>query len=377
MRVLLVSRSLEVGGAERQMVTLARGLRRGGHHVSMAVFYGGGCFEADLRADGVPIHDLGKRGRWDTFRCLARLARLVRSERPDVVHAYPGPSVFAAALKPLFPSVKVVWGIRSANSDLSAYDWVTRVAPRLEALVSPLADAIVANSHAARRQAVANGMSERKIVVIPNGIDCERFRPDPAGRERLRTKWGVLPGAPLVGMVARLDPVKNHPTFLRAAARVAERRVDARFVCVGGGGQPSYERALDRLASELGLTGQLTLAGELGVSSAVYSALDVAVLSSDAESFPNVVAEAMACGTPVVVTNTGDMALIVGDTGAVVPPRDPAALADAILATLERTRVAGGVLSARARARIEHEYSVARLIDRTAQALERVLAGSC
>jgi glycosyltransferase involved in cell wall biosynthesis len=374
LRILLLTRSLGFGGAERQLVTLARGLRRGGHHVAVAIFYGGGAFEEELRADGIPLHHLAKRGRWDTLPFLAKLARVVHAERPDVVHTSNGGNVFAAALKPLFPSVKVVWGLRSAMSDLSAYDWVMRAAPRLESLVSPLADAIVANSHAARRHAVATGMNGGKIVVIPNGIDCEHFRPDPDGGARVRAEWGVPPAARLVGMVARLDPVKNHRTFLRAAARVAAAREDVRFVCVGGGGA-AYRDGLERLAAELRLGDRLVWAGERKVTRAVYGALDVAVLSSDSESFPNAVAEAMACGKPVVVTDAGDMPLIVADTGAVVPPRDPGALARGVLELLERTEAQGTTLPVRARARIEGEFSVPLLVQRTERALRRVVGG--
>lgn len=369
-RILFLSASLVSGGAERQIVALARGLRDRGHHVAVAVFYGGGRFEEPLRSSGVPIHDLGRRGRWD-LRFWPRLARLVGAERPDAVLAYlGGPNIFAALLKPVHPRVKIVWGVRSAMSDLRAYGWATRITPPIHAAVSVLADAVVANSHAARRQSIAEGIDGGKILVIPNGIDCECFRPDVEGRDRVRREWGVGEGTSLVGMVARLDPVKNHAAFLDAAARVAASARDVHFVCVGGGDE-RYRQALAERASARALAGRLTWAGDRSVTREVYSALDLAVLSSDSESFPNVVAEAMACGTPVVVTDAGDMPLIVGDTGVVVSPRDPEALARGILESLA-TRVGQ---RERVRARIEREYSVERLVTRTEQALERILAG--
>jgi glycosyltransferase involved in cell wall biosynthesis len=376
MRILFLSASLESGGAERQLVALARGLRRGGHETAVAVLYGGGPFADDLRGAGVPLHALGRRSRWD-LRFLPRLARLVRSERPDAILTYlGGPNVFAAISKPLFPSVKVVWGLRSAMHELPAAprgDWLRAIAPRVESLVSGLADAIVANSHAARSEAMARGMDGAKIFVVPNGIDCAFFRPDAAGRARVRAEWGIPERAPLVGMVARLDPVKNHAAFLAAAAMVAAARADARFVCVGRGEGP-YRGELARMAQGLGLADRLTWAGERSVTSAVHSALDVAVLSSDSESFPNAVAEAMACGTPVVATDTGDLALLVGDTGVVVPRRDPAALASGILRTLDRLD-AGDQLRGRTRERIEREYSVELLVARTERTLREVVGG--
>jgi len=373
MRILFLLRGLNVGGAQRQLVGVARGLRRAGHDVAVAVFYGGGVFEADLRGDGIPIHDLARSGRWDTVRCLVRLVRIVRSERPDVLHAYMGlANLYAAVLRPFAPSVKIVWGIRSALECLKPYGWMSRFGDRLERAVSPLAHAIVTNSEAARRQAVAIGLDGRKIVVIPNGIDCDAFRPDPEGGLRQRREWGVPEDALVVGVVARLDPVKGHATFLRAAARTASARPNVRFVCVGEG-ERSYRESLVRLASELGLSDRLLWAGERRVTREVYSAFDVAVLASDAgESFPNVVGEAMACGRACAVTESGDGPLIVGDTGGVAPPGDPEALARAILDVLERTLADGSGTSARARERILREFSVERLVSRTESALERV-----
>jgi glycosyltransferase involved in cell wall biosynthesis len=366
MRILFAIRGLNVGGAERQLVALARGLRRRGQHVSVAVFYGGGAFEEELCSDGIRVHHLGKRGRWDLLTPLVRLARLARAERPDILHAYMGlANLCSVAVKPLFPGMKVVWGIRTSMDDLRAYDWLGRIGPTLDRIVSPWADAVVTNSQAARRRAIECGVNGSKIAVIPNGIDCDWFRPAPEERAWQRERWGIPEGAVIVGIVARLDPVKDHTTFLRAAARVAAARGDVRFVCVGDG-PPGYRRRLEQLASDLGLSARITWSVERKVTRAVYSALDLAVLSSSrGESFPNVVAEAMACGAPCVVSDSGDAPLIVGDTGAVVPPGDPVALSQVILDMLERARSTDEALRARARARIERDYSVELLVSRT------------
>ena len=375
--ILFLVRGLPVGGAERQLVALARGLHRAGHRVRVAVFYAGGGFEEDLRAEGISIHDLAKRGRWSVAPAFTRLVQLVRLERPDIVHAYMNlANVYSAALKPLFPTVKIVWGVRSALSDLSAYryGWGGRIAAGLERLVSPLADATVANSSSARRHAIASGFGGRKIVVIPNGIDC-RVRHDREGRAQMRASWEIPFEATLVGMVARLDPVKDHPTLLRAFAAVAHTRPELRFVCIGDG-ELVYRERLERLSSELGLASRLVWVRNTRATSAVYSALDVSVLSSAAgESFPNVVGEAMACGVPCVVSDSGDAGVIVGDTGVVVPTRDPAALAAGILNVLDRLELSRVALSSAARDRIERNYSIEQLVTRTARALESLNAG--
>jgi glycosyltransferase involved in cell wall biosynthesis len=376
MRILLLVRGLTVGGAQRQLVALARGLRGAGHEVGVAVFYAGGIFDDDLRSEGIPIQSLSKRGRWDLLPPLVRLARMLRSQRPDVVYAYMSLANLSTALvKPWCRDVKLVWGIRSAMEDFGAYGWLSRSSALLDRIASPAADRVVANSHAARRAAMRQGLDGGRIVVVPNGFDCERFQPDPEGGARQRERWDVPERAALVGVVARLDPVKDHATFLRAAARVASERPDTHFVCVGGG-ELAYRAGLERLAEELGLARRVTWAGQSTVTRAVYSAFDVAVLSSNTgESFPNVVGEAMACGVPCVVSDTGDARAVVGDTGAVVPPRDPAALARGMLDVIERARAPGSTLPAQARARIERHYSLELMVTRTEEALEQVVSG--
>ena len=374
MRILFLVRVLNRGGAERQLVAVAAGLRRAGHDVGVAVFYRGGPLEDELRPADVAVHDLRKRGRWDVS-FLARLVRLVREVRPHVLHAYaPVPNLVAGAARPLLPPLKIVWGVRSALADLGPYGPVARLVYGLERKGSALADAVIANSEAARRVVVAAGMDARKLRVIGNGVDCDAFRPDPVAGGRLRRAWHVPDGAVVVGLVGRLDPVKDHALFLRAAARVAEARGDARFVCVGGG-DPAYARALARTADALGIAARVLWTGEWRVDRAVYCAFDVAVLSSGAgESFPNVLVEAMACSTPCVATASGDVVEILGDTGEVVPPGDPEALARAILDVLERRAAAGGAPGARARDRVLRRYSVAELVRRTESALEEVVS---
>jgi glycosyltransferase involved in cell wall biosynthesis len=160
--------------------------------------------------------------------------------------------------------------------------------------------------------------------------------------------------------------MKDHGTFLDAAARLAAERDDVRFVCVGDG-LPAYRASLERRAAELGLGARLTWAGRRGDVPAVLSALDLLTSSSAfGEGFSNVIAEAMACGVPCVVTDVGDSAAIVGELGAVVPPRDPRALVGAWCTVLERR---DEFPEAELRGRIERKFSLDALIERTERAL--------
>lgn len=366
--ITFLIRSLDVGGAERQLVELATGLHRRGWRVKVVTFYPGGPLEKDLRKAQVPMVSMNKRGRWD-LGFLWRLARYLRSDGADILHGYlPLSNILLVLLRPK-KGVPVVWGVRASNMDLGRYDWLARVEFMLANALSRFADLVVCNSEAGRAYHVAGGLCAPRLVVIPNGIDTARFRPDPHARAELRREWGVGDREKVVGVVARLDVMKDHPNFLRAAARVSESHPGTRFVCVGGGAG-HYREELRALATTLGLDRRLHWVDLRDDVWRVYNALDVAVLSSAfGEGFPNVVAEAMATGVPCVVTDVGDAAAVVGGRGWVCPPRDSAALAQGIAAALE----AEAGLRHRLRERVCGEFSSEALLERTAACLLELL----
>ena len=328
--ILLLVRSLEAGGAERQLVELARGLQDRGRKVMVAVFYKKGPLLHDLEKAGVPLIDLKKRGRWDLAGFLVRTARAVRKARPGVIYSFlGGANIIASLVRRIVPQARIVWSIRSSNMDLRRYDWLHGVAYWVECRLSRTADLIISNSHAGRDFAVAHGFPKDRIHIIPNGIDTDRFRPDHDLRQRQRAEWELSDGQIAVGVLARLDPMKGHGTFLEAAAQLARERPDMRFFVIGAG--PEQGR-LKRHAAKLGLGNKLTFTGPSEAPEAALNALDICCSPSEfGEGFSNSIAEAMACGIPCVVTNVGDSARIVGDTGEVVPASDSDAFGRAIL----------------------------------------------
>jgi glycosyltransferase involved in cell wall biosynthesis len=368
MRIMFLIRSLNKGGAERQLISLAVGLKECGHVITVAVFYPGGILQEKLTAYGVPVISLNKRGRWDIFRFLVCLVRTVRSESPEILHAYLGTSnILSVLLKPLFPRCRIIWGMRASNLDLDCYDWFFRVLYRIECILSRFADLIIANSRAGKAIAIARGIPKHMIVVIPNGVDTQHFKPDSKVRARLRSEWGIRDDEILIGLVGRLDPMKDHPTFIKAAALLARQRRDVRFACVGDG-PVDYTQKLHAFAHQLGLNGKLIWVGARDNMPAVYNAFDVASSSSRGEGFSNVIGEAMACGVPCVVTDVGDSARIVGDTGVVVPPRDPIALAHGLKTALENDLNVNST-----RQRVMAQFSLKRLLRRTEETLDYIL----
>jgi len=363
MKILFLTRSLNCGGAERQLVLLARGLHQRGHDVAVALFYSGGPLEADLKEASVRMISLNKRGRWDVFGFLTRLVRTVLYERPNVLHSYIG-NLVTVAVKPFLPSMRIVWGIRCSYMDFSRYDWLLRASYALSCRLSRSADIIIANSHAGRRSHVADGYPADRTVVIPNGIDTARFCPNPEARERIRARWGVGRDESLIGLVGRLDPQKDHETFLQAAVLLLQDRNHVRFVCVGDG-PSAYRTVLQDRAHALGLSDRIMWVGMQSQVADVYNALDLLVNSSSyGEGFANVLGEAMACGVPCVATDVGDSGLVIGDAGQLVPPKDPAALKTAMQRVLDCKPRAAEI-----RRRIVEHFSLENLVLATERAL--------
>jgi len=364
--ILLLVRSLEAGGAERQLVELARGLHARGCKVKVAVFYRRGPLLHDLDKAGVPLVDLRKRGRWDLVGFLVRTALAVRRSRPDVIYSFlGGANIVASAVRWLVPPVKMIWSIRASNMDLARYDWLHGVTYRLECWLSGTADLIISNSYAGRSFAVEHGFPPDRIHIIPNGIDTDRFRPDANLRLGQRTAWGLTDAQIAVGVLARLDPMKGHRTFLEAAAQLTKRQPDMRFFVIGAGPE---EESLRRYASDLQLDDKIVFAGAIHDAEVALNGLDICCSpSAFGEGFSNSVAEAMACGVPCAVTDVGDSARIVGQTGEVVPPSDSDALGKAVL------RLAARLNEGRKQAvrdRAVDLFSVEAMVDRTTACLE-------
>ncbi len=371
--ILFLIRRLDLGGSERQLVVLARGLAAAGHRVGVITFYPGGALEGELGGSGVRLMSLDKRSRWDLAAPLAGLARLLRREKPALLHGYlPVANVLALLMRPLVPGLKVIWGLRGSFSDAAGYDRARGLSFALERRLAGRPDLIIANSARGRDLALDRGYPAKRLVVVPNGIDTARFRPDAEARARQRAAWALDGDDRVIGMMARHDPVKDHDTFLAAARIAASERQDLRFVAIGEGA-PERQAAFEARSAALGLGARVIAEGARLDPEAAYNGFDLATLtSSHGEGFPNALAEAMACGVPCVSTDVGDAARILGEVGLIVRPRDAKALARAWLGMLDRL-AAEPAMQARVRERVIDDFSDAALIRRSTEALYGVL----
>lgn len=338
-RIFHIITGLNEGGAEAVLYRLCVADKT--HRHCVVSLMDAGKYGPLLEREGVPVVCLCMpRGRV-TFRGLWRLWRLLRSEKPEIVQTwmYHG-DLIGGVIARMAGLRRVFWGVRHSTLERGKSRRSTIMIARLNAWLSHwVPEAIICCAERAREVHRLLGYASHKLVVIPNGYDLRRFQPDETARVRLRDEWDVADDVPLVGMVGRLDPQKDHENLLNGLSRLKQQGVDFRCVLVGRGLETDNEPLLARIRAA-GLVDRIVLAGPRSDMPAVMRALDLHVLSSSAEAFPNVLAEAMACGTPCVTTNVGDAAFIVGDTGWVVPPRDGVQLAEALqaaLAALENT----------------------------------------
>jgi glycosyltransferase involved in cell wall biosynthesis len=253
---------------------------------------------------------------------------------------------------------RLAWGIRCSNVFFRDYRPVTRWIVECCSHLSAFPEAIVVNSQAGIRHHVRIGYKLARMRCIPNGFDLEHFRPDPAVRASVRYEFGLPEDALIIGLVARWDPLKDHGTFIKAAFRIAGQHEKAYFLLIGKG-MDWNNRQLVSLFGGVEFQDRMLLLGAREDIPRLTVAFDIACSSSISEGFPNTVGEAMASGVPCVVTDTGDSASIVSDTGYVVPCNDAAALASACLKLIEMDRVRRQELGLRARKRIEQHYALA------------------
>ncbi|MBC8331164.1 MAG: glycosyltransferase [Anaerolineae bacterium] len=361
----ILTRSLGSGGAERQLIELLRQLDKQTFNVVVLLFYAKGDLISDFRdIENIDIVDLAKKSRWDFFGFVRELVRQINKNQSEIIYGYLDvPNIFAI-LAGKTARKKVVYGVRSSHVDFSRYDWTAGIVYRIEAFLSRFADQIIVNSQTGLDYHRSRGFAPQKMRVIPNGIDAKRFRPNKILREQKRLAWGVSTQHILIGLVARLDPIKGHPIFLRMAAILNNQFPQVRFVCVGDGAD-DYWQEMRLMANTLGLASSLVWAGSCTEMPSVYCALDIFVSASFGEGFSNVIGEAMACEIPCVVTNVGDSAHIVGNTGRVVAPNDPESLAAAVSEFLEMSAETRAALGRQARKRIQEKFSVEKMVAAT------------
>jgi glycosyltransferase involved in cell wall biosynthesis len=364
MKVLHVITDLNQGGAEAVLYQLVVATQHKIQHCVVSL-HSDGMYGERLRKIGVDVQVLNMpRGR-PKFSGLLQLRRIMLDYGPNVVQTRLYHADLLGSVAAFFArSPPVVWAVHATELGTMADTWKTRIVRRICAVLSGILPcAIVTDSQTSADVHAALGYPMRKTVVILNGVDLSLFRQDETQRQTVRQELRVEPERILIGIVARWHPLKDHANLIQALSIVRANKY--RFRCVlAGSGMNRDNGALVKLIQDHGLGDHVILLGLRRDVSAIMNAIDVHVLSSCTESLPVAVIEAMSCGTPCVVTDVGDAARIVGNTGWVAVPRSPAALAIAIESAIKALKKTGkNVLGHLCRDRIAQQFTLEKMAD--------------
>jgi len=356
-RIVHVINNLATGGAESMLVRLAAALRDE-FDQTVVCLLDRGVLAPRLEAYGIPVLALGTSARVPNPFVTVKLARQLRAIQPDIIQTWLYQSDLVGGLAARIAGYRnVVWNLRATDLSPSESHPLTRLIVRLcAAMSSRVPTRIVCCAESVAEVHRRIGYDRDRMVVICNGVDLTRFRPDAEARIAVRAELELPPGAVLIGHIARLHPQKDHETFFAAAQMLRQARSDVHFVLAGQrmhAREPQIEALLGRYATD----GGMHFLGERHDIPRILAALDLATSSSSwGEGFPNVLCEAMACGVPCVATDAGDAKLILGDTGRVVARRDAAALCSAWLHFVSLDGEARSILGHASRDRVARHY---------------------
>lgn len=391
MRIAHIITDTDTGGAELMLAKLLRGMNPDQFHNSVLSLLPVDNVGHALRADGFSVESPRMRAGLPSPQAFARIVSWIRAQRPVIVQTWMYHSDLLGGIAGrYFADVPVIWNIRQSNLDPAVNSASTMRTARICARFSGrVPEAIVCGSDAAYRTHSQFGYASEKMEVIPNGFDTGIFRPDQATGDKLRWELQIPREALVIGLAARLDPQKDHENFFRAARLLTERlakssqgNTDSKlpavyFVLCGENiewDNPKVKRMVGE--SQDGPFGsRVRLLGRRHDLASLYPAFDVSGTSSIGEGFPNVVGEAMACAVPCVVTDVGDSARLVGETGLIVSPSAPEELASAWDSLVRMSAERRRELGMQARARIEKNYSIAAVAQQYGNLYSRIYWG--
>lgn len=364
MKLVMVISGLGIGGAELSLLNIVEKLH-GKVQIQVVSLSQSGPVGKRLLDMGVHVETLNMKSFLSSIPAFFRLVKLLREINPDVVHTWMYHADCIGGLAARCARVPgVVWSLHSSNLKPGMVKLSTRFLVKICAIISwVVPHKIISCSQISSKVHKAIGYDSRKIVLIPNGIDVFRFTRHESARFSVRRELGLSPETMIIGVIGRFDVQKNHVGFFEASGFLHKKYPTVHFLLAGSG----IDAANDIIRDAMTAVGVESVTHLLGVRDDIprlMSALDVLVSSSDGEAFPLVLGEAMACGVPCVVTNVGDSALIVGDTGSVVAPGDMEGLAAAIENIILLPPDERNILGQRARMRINENFNMLDILTR-------------
>jgi glycosyltransferase involved in cell wall biosynthesis len=360
MKVLHLITGLTTGGAEMMLYKVLVESDRSKVRSYVISLRDGGTLGCKIEELGIPVWSLNLISLIHLPKALWRLYQISRKIKPSIIQGWMYHGNFFSLIVNFFllGSAAVFWNIRQSISSLSDEKPLTAFFIYSGGILSSFASCIIYNSNVSRLQHEAIGYKKTTSKIIPNGFDTEIFKPNPLSRIAIRSELNIDPDACVIGLVARFHPMKDHENFLNAAAKLRNEFPNVIFVLAGT--DVTYDNnVLRSLIGLHNLNDSIRLIGERHDMACVTASFDFAVNSSwRGEAFPNAIGESMACGVPCVVTDVGDSASIIADTGAVVPIRNPTSLADALKRLMDSDPLERKLRASKARNRIIKFFSI-------------------
>lgn len=356
---------LDVGGAEMMLYQLLSATDRSTFAPQVVSLTNKGTFGPKIEALGIPVHTLNIKPSLPNPLALGKLIKLLRREKPALIQTWLYHADLLGSVAAKFAGgIPTVWGIHNTVVDAQMTHqrtvWIIKLLARLSGW---LPTKIISCAEYGATFHIQKGYQADKFVVIPNGFDTQALHPDPASRQKIRNELGLAENTFLIGLTARFSPEKDHQNFIQAAHHLQKHIPNVHFVLCGK--DITWDNTtLATWIDDVKLRTQFHLLGQRNDTRDIHTALDIASLASYSEAFPMVLGEAMACGVPCVATDTGDNQILIGDTGYIVAPRHPQALADAWGKILHMPSEKRQALGAAARHRIEQVFSLALITQR-------------
>lgn len=329
LRLLQITHDLDLGGLQQVIYNLCRTLDRSRFDISVLCLRTKGLFASDVEALGIPVYLLEKKERGPDYFAFRKVAKLLRELRIDVIHTHNTQPFFDGTLGAILAGVRTVIHTDHAR----AFPDKTRYMVAEWAMSQYAYRVVGCSEHTSQQLMRYEKISARKIVTIPNGIDGSRFDLT-IDRQAKRRELGIHEKGSVIGLAVRLSDQKGITFLLKAMPRILARHPDTTLLIAGDG---DLKMDLEREAKELGIASRVTFCGPRKDIPELLKLLDLYVLPSKWEGLPMVILEAMAAGCPIVATDVGgnSSAVVDGVTGALVPPQDPGALADAVIRLLD------------------------------------------
>lgn len=375
MKIVFIITDLDMGGAEIMLYSLLSKMNRRKFNLFVVSLIDRGVWGSRIEALGIPVYTIGMQQGKPTPAALLRLIKTVNQLKPDIIQGWMYHGNLVAQLASIFSAGKipVFWSIHHSPTCLSSERIMTRAIIKIGANISQFNRKVIFVSHNSQQLHEKLGYNSDNTCIIPNGFDTDFFQPSVAAKNKLRSELGLPDSCLLIGLIGRFHPMKDHDNFFRAAALIIKDYPELHFI-LAGTDVDSNNSILAEYIIRFNLSNRVHLLGERQDMNWVIPALDILSLSSAfGEAFPLVIGEAMSCGVPCAVTDIGDSAFIVGNTGKIVPPKDSQALANAWRELIDMDIKDRQALGNAARKRILASFSLNYIVSQYEKMYESVI----